>query len=223
MALPHKILTEKPLVIIDTESTSPEPTEAHVVEIAMVVVNGGVVGEKWTSFVRPPAPIPKEATAIHGITDADVLMAPSFAALAPEIRRRLQDRIVVGYNVCHYDLPLLHAEFARAQEAIVVSGALDVLTFVRHFDRYVPGRGRHKLAKTAERHKVSVGDAHRAMADCRMAWGVLWRLTEKYPEFFNRSWLSLMQWQTDAQRQQEADYQRFKAERERIVRQEETG
>lgn len=68
-------------VVVDLEATSREPTEAHIVEWAAVVIQPPWFGQEkpatvHTGLVRPPIPIPPETSAVHHIIDADVSYAP---------------------------------------------------------------------------------------------------------------------------------------------------
>ena len=63
--------------VFDTETTGLDPDADMVVEVACVDVFRGRAIWAYESLVNPGRPIPPEASAIHHITDADVLMAPS--------------------------------------------------------------------------------------------------------------------------------------------------
>ena len=67
-------------VAIDTETTGLDAAKARVVEIAAVrLAAGRIAADKpFRSLVRPAAPIPQSATAIHGIDAAKVADAPLF-------------------------------------------------------------------------------------------------------------------------------------------------
>jgi len=73
-------------VVVDLETTHREPKDAHVVEWAAVVVTppwfgaGGV--RTLTSLVKPPIEIPVETSAVHHITDIDVVDAKPWAIAA---------------------------------------------------------------------------------------------------------------------------------------------
>lgn len=64
----------------------------------------------------PGVPIPPGATAIHGISDADVRGAPPFSAIAPEVQRLVEGATLLGYNSRSFDTPLLDKELRRAGE-----------------------------------------------------------------------------------------------------------
>ena len=58
--------------------------------------------------------IPKEVTAIHGISDEDVQGKPNFKELAKEISNLIKDSDLGGFNSNRFDIPLLAEEMLRA-------------------------------------------------------------------------------------------------------------
>jgi DNA polymerase-3 subunit epsilon len=131
----HLALT-KPLAVIDLESTGTDPLEDRIVEVAVLTVAPCGAEELFAARVNPGRPIPPAATAVHGITDADVRGAPAFAELAPEMVRRLSGCDLAGFGIAGFDLPLLCAECARAGVAFALKGraVLDALSVYRRFE-----------------------------------------------------------------------------------------
>src|SRR3712207_5550711 len=75
-------------VAVDTETTGLDPRTARVIEIGAVAVAGGSLQEEaFQTLVAIPGPIPTEAVAVHGITDADLAGAPRFATAYDDLRR----------------------------------------------------------------------------------------------------------------------------------------
>jgi DNA polymerase III subunit epsilon len=83
-----------PVRILAIETTSPE-RDAEVLEVAIVDHTGRVV---VNSLVQPQQPIPADATAIHGITDADVAEAPTLPEVWSRITTALRRARVVAYD-----------------------------------------------------------------------------------------------------------------------------
>lgn len=104
-------LTSQPWAVLDVETTGLALSEARIVEVAIVHLDG-CGPPTWTAhtLVDPGEPIVN--TAQHGITDDDVRGAPRFADLAGWLFSALNGRIVVGHNVA-FDHGVLTAEFAR--------------------------------------------------------------------------------------------------------------
>src|SRR5262245_47812909 len=66
-----------PLAVVDTETTGRDPARGdRVIEIAVVHFDQGKVAARHELLVDPGIPIPAEASAVHGISDADVKGKP---------------------------------------------------------------------------------------------------------------------------------------------------
>jgi DNA polymerase-3 subunit epsilon len=110
----RELSLERPLAVIDTESTGLNPDTARIVRISVLRLE--LDGRKTlrSELVNPGIPIPRGATAVHGITDDDVAGKPPFRAYARALAQALQDCDLAGFAVERYHLPLLLAEFRRA-------------------------------------------------------------------------------------------------------------
>jgi len=104
----------RPLAFIDIEATGTNPRVDRIVELAIVMLTPQRSRSSHVFRVNPGIPIPPEATAIHGITDADVKDSPPFAAISGKVADILEDADLCGYNILRFDLPLLEEEFHRA-------------------------------------------------------------------------------------------------------------
>jgi DNA polymerase III epsilon subunit-like protein len=89
------VVDDPRVIYLDTETTG-FGARAEIVDIAVVSAAGEVVLE---SLVQPTRRIPADATAIHGITDADVKDAPAWCDLYEDLLRVLAGRRVIVYNV----------------------------------------------------------------------------------------------------------------------------
>jgi DNA polymerase-3 subunit epsilon len=108
---------ERPIVIVDCETTSAEPATARIVEIALERWSPGGGMVSYQTLINPGIPIPAEATAVHGITDAMVANAPTWAEKGPGILRAFkgEDGVVsdiAGYHV-RFDCSVISAENKR--------------------------------------------------------------------------------------------------------------
>lgn len=111
---PKHLRYERPVVIIDLETTGTFVDQDKIIEISVLKLVPGKEPILKTYRVNPGTPIPAEATALHGIGDADVVDKPNFWTIAPELLNLLGDSDLVGFNVERFDLPLLIKEFKRA-------------------------------------------------------------------------------------------------------------
>lgn len=111
---------ERPLFILDTETTGQNPETDRICSLHFTQINPDGTSRDWFTYINPTIPIPKEAShgeggkyEGHGITDEMVKDAPTFAQLADSFYRGFQNCDFGGFNMRGYDLRLLKAEFAR--------------------------------------------------------------------------------------------------------------
>nr|MDT0660800.1 3'-5' exonuclease [Micromonospora sp. DSM 115978] len=95
-------------VILDTETTD---LHGAIVEIAVVDAATGKV--LLDTLVNPGLPIEPGAQAIHGISDADVVDAPTWDKVLPRLKRVTRGRQILAYNA-DYDAGVVAADTARA-------------------------------------------------------------------------------------------------------------
>lgn len=114
------LVVDRPLAFIDLETTGVSIADDRIVEIGVVIVyplptDGSEPKMPWqrSRRVNPGMPIPAEATAVHGITDADVAQEPTFREIANALRTALEPCDLAGFNLRRFDLPMLRAELRR--------------------------------------------------------------------------------------------------------------
>src|SRR5689334_4701841 len=99
--LAREKLARMPLYL-DTETTGLDPT-AEIVDIAVLDHDGTVLVD---TLIRPAAPIPADATRVHGITNTMVAGAPRWKEAWPRVAAALKGRLVAIYNM-DYDRRLM--------------------------------------------------------------------------------------------------------------------
>ena len=175
----HLVLT-RPLVCVDLEATGLWPGQDRIVQIATAGISPDGSVSTWSSLVNPAQAIPARVTAIHGITDAMVASAPTFAQLVPTVAELLSDCDLTGYNVERFDRRLLAAEFQRAGFDDPTSGArvIDAYTiFVRQEPRSLDAALQFY---GVEEH--STRQAHDARSDVEATVAVLAAQMQSYPD-----------------------------------------
>ena len=105
---------KNPLCFFDLETTGINISLDRIIEIAVIKLmpNGEVL--RKTNLVNPTIPIPKESTAIHGITNEEVADKPKFKELAKDYARFFEGADLSGFNILKFDVPVLVEEFLRA-------------------------------------------------------------------------------------------------------------
>jgi DNA polymerase-3 subunit epsilon len=163
------LILDRPLAVIDVESTGVDVATDRVVEVAVLRVEPDGRRSLFHRRVRPGVPLPPAAVRVHGITDADVAACPPFAAVAAEVLDALAGADLAGFGLARFDLPLLAAEFGRAGHAFPLAGraVVDALTVFRRMEpRDLSAAVRVYLGRDHE-------GAHSAPADAAAALAVL--------------------------------------------------
>src|ERR1700712_2534042 len=116
------ITLERPLAVIDLETTGIDTKIDRIVEVSVLKLVPGVQPDHRTRRVNPGVPIPPESTAVHGITDDDVADCPAFRAIDAGLARFLDGCDLAGFNLLKDDRRLLSAEYNRAGVPFPTSG-----------------------------------------------------------------------------------------------------
>ncbi len=126
-------IPERPLLFFDLETTGINAAEDRIVEIATVKLLPDGSRKVFTKRINPKVPIPKEASAVHGITNEMVKNEKSFEEIGEKLYHYIEGCDLAGYNMISFDLPLLQAEFKRIGIDYNVSGLklLDMFTVYR--------------------------------------------------------------------------------------------
>ncbi|MCL2098102.1 MAG: 3'-5' exonuclease [Bacteroidales bacterium] len=105
---------KNPLVFFDVETTGLDIAVDRIIEISLLKVMPGGAEEQKTFRVNPVIPISPSATAVHGITNADLAACPKFHEIAQTLANFMEGCDIVGYNSIKFDIPILAEEFLRA-------------------------------------------------------------------------------------------------------------
>ena len=113
----------RPLASIDAETTGLDVRTDRFVAFGIVRVepNGETSSRQWR--MNPGIEVSLEASCVHGITNASVMTAPSFAEQAHEIADALKGCDLVGFNLLGFDIPILRREFDDASVPWPCAGA----------------------------------------------------------------------------------------------------
>ncbi|HSS73925.1 MAG TPA: 3'-5' exonuclease [Gaiellaceae bacterium] len=156
------IPTSAGYAVFDCETTGTDPERDEIVSFALVLLDpdGNETG-RFGSVVRPSCAIPEEASAIHGIRDADVADAPTLAELAGQLLERLDGRVFVAHNAS-FDLTMLRCALRTAgleYRPPAVACTLDAFRVLEPLAR------EHRLEAICAHQGVQLAGAHDAMRD----------------------------------------------------------
>lgn len=177
---------KRPLAFFDLETTGVNVASDRIVEIAILKVypdrrmerrpDPGQGKERF--LINPEMPIPPEATLVHGISDRDVVDAPTFAEVAPKLFKFLFDADLAGFNSNKFDVPILAEEFLRAgiDFSIENRNLIDVQNLYHLMEQRTLKAG----------YKFYCGkdlvDAHQAMADVDATYEIFLAQLERYKD-----------------------------------------
>jgi DNA polymerase III epsilon subunit-like protein len=133
--------------VVDVEGNGQQPPD--LVELAVVPITDGVIGEPVSWLVKPPRPIKYFATRIHGFTTADVADAPNFEAVADEVRARLDVPALIAHNA-HVDVGVLMRHLPKWD----VPEVFDTLKLTR---RLLPDQPGYKLGMLVQALNLAEG------------------------------------------------------------------
>jgi DNA polymerase III subunit epsilon len=169
---------QKPIAIIDLETTGTNLGTDRIVEIAIVKIAKDGARTIKRKLINPEMPIPAGAADIHGITDEMVKDAPTFRQVANELKQFLDNCDLGGYNSNRFDIPLLVEEFLRTGLEIDMNSRklIDVQRIFHMMEQRTLGAAyKFYCGKTLE-------GAHSAEVDAVATWEVLEAQLERYPQ-----------------------------------------
>ena len=171
----------KPIVFFDLETTGINIGNDRIVEISMLKIfpNGKKLSKTW--LVNPEIQIPKEATALHGITNEKVVTEPTFKELADSINEMIADADLAGFNSNRFDIPLLAEEFLRVGMDFDMNDrkAIDVQVIFHKKEQRTLSAG-YKFYCNKE-----LEDAHSAEADTNATYEILKAQLDRYDDIEN--------------------------------------
>jgi DNA polymerase III subunit epsilon len=175
----YPIQLSRPLAVVDLETTGTAPLKDRIIEIGIVRIE--IDGTRRTKCrrINPEIPIPRESTSVHKISDSDVANEPTFRQIAKSLRDEwLSNCDLCGYNIVKFDLPMLRAEFMRAN----VSFPIEDLAIVDPFLIYQ--RFEKRDLETAVHYFLNRAhvNSHNALADAIVTADILEVMVQKYSD-----------------------------------------
>lgn len=161
------------LAVIDVETSGLSPSEHHLLQVAVVVVDGhGRELRRWSSDIRPPRGLfgtlgPRE---IHGLTRWRLWRAPRVDEVLRHWRDLVADAVIAGHNVS-FDLSFLREAGVRHGIALPDRPALCTLDLSRRLDPQ--RRRRHRLGDLCQHYGIDLDRPHDALADAQATASLL--------------------------------------------------
>lgn len=155
--------------MIDTETTGLDPQYDKIIEMAAIKIRDGKEVARYETLVNPEQPIDDFITDLTGITNEELSTAPVAGDCLPDFVDFIGEDIVVGHNV-HFDINFIYDALLACGYAPIKNDFVDTLRLSR---RVRPDLEHHRLCDMAAAYSVPQPVAHRSLADCQTAIGVL--------------------------------------------------
>ncbi len=147
-------------IYYDTETTGVRHDKDRIIELAAY---DPVENRTFCQLINPGIPIPKEATAIHNISDEMVAQAPPFRIVAEQfVAFCPEGSVLIAHNNDAFDKLFLEHEFKRAGVDLPAFQYIDTLKWARKYRNDLP---RHTLQSLREVYGFPANQAHRALDD----------------------------------------------------------
>jgi DNA polymerase-3 subunit epsilon len=155
-------------IVLDTETTGLDPRSGHrIVEIGCVeLLNHVPTGRYLQHYLNPDREIPKDAMAVHGLTDAFLADKPRFVDVADAFLGFIGDSPLVMHNA-PFDLGFLNCELERiARRPLPADRAVDTVQLAR---QKFPGAPAN-LDALCRRFEIDLRERerHGALTDARL-------------------------------------------------------
>ncbi len=167
-------LLEQPLataefVVVDTETNGLGGDACELVEVGIVLVGGGELHDRWSSLVRPSAPLRRSIRGLTGISQEMVDEAPRPEAVLPMLAPQLDGRPLVAHNA-PFDRRVLRQAFERVgvpwpNPPVICTAALARVL--------LPLQRERRLGALAEALGIEVELVHRALPDAETCARIL--------------------------------------------------
>lgn len=162
-------------VILDTETTG-LTNKSEIVEISIIDTQGNVLLD---TLVKPKTRMrdDSKAASIHGITNAMLKDAPTWADIHDQVCEILKGRTVITYNA-EFDCRLMAQTAEKHGLELPDFKAECAMLIYGYWEGTASSRGDgfkwHKLQNACNHLNVQIeGTAHRALSDCKSTLGVL--------------------------------------------------
>ncbi|TYP69978.1 exonuclease domain-containing protein [Aquimarina intermedia] len=168
---------EQRYAVIDVETTGKGINGNRITEICIVLLEGKVIRDKYTTLVNPDQHIPNYITGLTGIDNDLVHDAPAFDEIAARILEITEGAIFVAHNVS-FDYNVVRNEF----KAIGHNFVRKKLCTVRLSRKIFPGLYSYSLGNLCTSLNIQLKNRHRAEGDTDATVVLFQKILEEDPD-----------------------------------------
>lgn len=158
---------------VDVETTGLDPQNDSVIEVGILRVENGKLVKTYKSCVNPKKPVSIEIQRITGIGRVELMLAPTFDKIAPEIAPIFSNSIIVAHN-SSFDVEFLENEFRRLN----MDFTYPHICTIKLCKELYPFFLRYDLGTVLKKLKVQYGTRHRAYEDASYVWEAFKKIQE---------------------------------------------
>ena len=160
------ILETANYVVLDFETTGLSNKYDFIIEFGGVKVEQGMVTESFQTFINPKKPLSAFTTSLTGITDRDVMNAPTITQALHKIKNFIGDAVIVAHNA-EFDIGMLNAALVKIGQKPLTNPVIDTLSLSRTI---YPNLRKYTLGSICRMLNVEYNEdeAHRADYDARV-------------------------------------------------------
>jgi DNA polymerase III subunit epsilon len=152
-------------VIFDFETTGLNADQGdEIIEIGALLIRGDQpTDQSFHTLIDIKKDVPEQATAVHGITSADLKGQPTIEEAFPKFLDFLGNKMLIAHNA-GFDLNFVKKNLKRFPHLSFANSCLDTLALSKQLFSY---ERRHNLGAIASRFEIrSNQDRHRSIGDC---------------------------------------------------------
>ena len=148
-------------ISFDLETTGLNPDKDKITEIAACRFINGEFTEEFTTLINPGIPIPKNITALTGITNKMVENAPSINDALPDFMKFIGSTPLVAQNI-NFDYNFINKNLQGSNSPFSEIPLYDTLSLARGFIYFYNS---FSLGSLCDYYGIKIENAHRASAD----------------------------------------------------------
>jgi DNA polymerase III epsilon subunit family exonuclease len=179
MSTPHPLydakLSDLDIAVFDLETTGLYASRDAIIQVAVVRVNAGVIGDHWMTLVDPGdshRPIPEFIEDFTGIEDGQLDGQPDLNSMMTSFDGFVETRVVAGHNVARFDLGFIRRAEIRTGIEVQSDYFIDTLKVMR---RLHPDLESKSLSACATHYgsPYDPNNLHDALVDTRLGAEVM--------------------------------------------------
>lgn len=156
----NQSLQDATYCVLDIETTGLSKLTEKITEFGIMKMKNGEVIDTFECFVNPEKPIPERVVEVTNITDDMVKDAETIDKVMPKVLEFIGDDVIVAHNA-EFDIGFI--KYNAEQLGLKLDNTyIDTLALAKEL---FPDFKKYKLGIIAEKLKIKVEVAHRALAD----------------------------------------------------------